>query len=486
MTRIALDSVVGTARQLPRLQRGLFLACMAVCGWLCLALDADPARAQSGGDGASSFTAEANALAKEVNTTMRDVASSLNLVKDEASAREQQKLLRAQARRLEELLTAVRDTFGQMPPDQASAVRRKVYETHHPDYQASVAAIDTELSRIANNAPAAWTVVDTNIPKLSTSVQRSRVATRLKINAITSHSTATDFLEKSRIAMARTKRKDALNYLRADYIYSSNPPPNELLQWCKALKTPLVVVHWGVGLEVPKVLTKSGAPRSNGSLLDIDEQQQQPEVPARVDQFWIENDILRVAGEIGRAAITALQNRAAKGTFGAWGDKEKPAAATKNSRFSLTSLEKRGATLLARGTRQELLSAAREAQVDLVLAMGVEQHRGNTSMVFRVVNPLTEKNLWESKPINSSMVADALRKGRENPAKPVLENLLNFIEKNVVLTPMLELTSDQVSARAKKLAEGGTANLLKTLCELRYYQRAKLLSDAQAAEVYEQ
>jgi hypothetical protein len=192
-----------------------------------------------------------------------------------------------------------------------------------------------------------------------------------------------------------------------------------------------------------------------------------------------------VAGEIGLVAIKALQTRAAKGTFGAWGDKEKPVASTRNSRVSLTSLEKRGATLLARGTRQELLSAAREAQVDLVLEMGVEQHRGNTSILFRVVNPVSEKNLWESKPINSSTVADALRKGRENPAKPVLENLLNFIEKNVVLTPMPTLTSEQVSARANKLAENGTANLLKTLCELRYYQRAKLLSDAQAAEVYE-
>jgi len=117
------------------------------------------------------------------------------------------------------------------------------------------------------------------------------------------------------------------------------------------------------------------------------------------------------------------------------------------------------------------------------------QTKTTTSLSVRIVDVQKGEPAWTSKSISATTGGEATggqeQEGEEGgPARPLLTEVLDYIDKQIALQDMPAYTAEEARRRGVSLVAAQYANPLPALMELRYYQYKKLLTAEEIAGFY--
>jgi hypothetical protein len=261
--------------------------------------------------------------------------------------------------------------------------------------------------------------------------------------------------------------RDQLKVLRQYYISllsGDGAVLIEKMRWSPESKRPTIGVRWGVSLPIPR-MAKNGRP--------------QPPVAADSEQA-----IIQAAGPAGKAIMAGLNDRVTHGDF---------------SVSDTTAGEAcRQLTVLPGEDRGEVMSAARERDVDLVILLKLEyqpphirkkkgvkqQPTGPNNMVAivsaRIVDLTGGSGQWSSDSLSNKKKGSA-----EHDAAEWADDSFEQIDQ-FKLQPVPDLDEKQIDKRVSDLEKKKPTNPLPNLLEVRYYLVKGLISQERAEAYFTQ
>jgi dienelactone hydrolase len=270
--------------------------------------------------------------------------------------------------------------------------------------------------------------------------------------------------------------KDPIELRKYQLAYLITGDPEELrrkLKWSPTLKTPVANLAWAVGIElVPK---QSGPQATGPSNLRIEGDASA--VKKTSAAWWSGSSFRRNTGDIGQWLLEGIGSRQQGGRFGDWGYDIKAAHWA----------DQRGLIVLESAPEDQLINDARASKAHLLLATRMQYKPGtkrpNIEMIVRVINVEKKEELWKSRMLSNEALLAARRRGKD-PAAEIVEQTFDFIDENVTLEAMPEISTATVAKRARVLARRSATDPLPALLELRYYQITGKLSTDDAIEIY--
>jgi hypothetical protein len=214
----------------------------------------------------------------------------------------------------------------------------------------------------------------------------------------------------------------------------------ESLQWYAPGKRPVLGLRFGLGVQAPG---RAGL--------------------SPLTQRELEN----TTGPVGDSLAKEIQQRLERGKYGAW-----PQTGEADVRELVP---------LGVGTRQELLASAKRAGLDVLVALELTQQISTATrkpdyILRGTVMDVSGQPAWVSTPLSSEKTLAAKTNGGDLVADFVAE-VMKEIDSVFVLSPMPELTPENVKRRMAALTGKKPDDLLTALAEVRYYHAKKLLSD---------
>ena len=183
-------------------------------------------------------------------------------------------------------------------------------------------------------------------------------------------------------------------------------------------------------------------------------------------------------GSVGPEIVAGLHQRASGGTFG----KQLQGGRRFRNR-------PRGVYLLPFAERDSILTEAANKGVDLAIIVQLTERnspRGpsDTSMVVRVFNVQTGKNVWSSKALSANQARAAIESGRDDPLADLVQDTMEHVDE-YKLEPIPAFDAEQLQQRGAVLTEEVPVRPQMPVAEVRYYQVKKLLDRDQAFAWYE-
>ncbi len=276
-----------------------------------------------------------------------------------------------------------------------------------------------------------------------------------------------NYREDASWAMTFSRSQDAVAMLRADLLTHDDRAILDGVKWSPALKRPLMLVQWAYGAEMngqgdsgPANLHPKGAapPRQDRN---------------KANDHRLAQQLKTLTGDIGNWLTLGLQTRVEAGSFGDWGPDSRR-----------TPFEHRGVTLLEVAPVEILIESARAERADALMCFSLTSNRisngkATTTAIVQLYDVTTGEKLWESKPISNAKLLSARRQGKDLAAG-FAETVLEFIDDEIVLREVPELTSVQAKQRLKAIAAGLEKDPLASLVELRYLELSGLVAKTTA------
>jgi len=152
-----------------------------------------------------------------------------------------------------------------------------------------------------------------------------------------------------------------------------------------------------------------------------------------------------------------------------------------------------GIVFLGVGTSDEIMSAARAANLDFVLHFDVviKETRTDTQNISRcrLLNVQTGKSVGMSRGMDSfeaSKFAAAGRMGEKDYVEEQLNNLFGIIDRQVTVTDLpTGLNAKAVRGRIATLMASPDARSMRTLAEIRLYQAKGLITDEEVEAAFD-
>jgi len=152
-----------------------------------------------------------------------------------------------------------------------------------------------------------------------------------------------------------------------------------------------------------------------------------------------------------------------------------------------------GIVYLGEGTSKELVTLAKEQDVDVlaVFDVRVSELRNGTKKNdtgLRIVNVRTGKDAIKTNPVNNIKVYLArqeLKEGQDDPVDLMIDQLFKYADENYKVNDLPELTPEQAKSLVGKLISSKPENPLRALAEIRYYHIKQLLTDEELVLAYQ-
>jgi hypothetical protein len=341
------------------------------------------------------------------------------------------------------------------------------------------------------------------------------------------------FAELAHQAFREGRDGDAFRYLYADVLTADSASEGQLdMHWISGLKRPAMAVRWGIGVNYVAPRTFEGSPHPIGS-----EPQERKdtgregevrrkttrEAPERRNEnpgngqgavATRSQSLNHYTGELGAKVVARLQANTERGLYGAAvknaltrgpgegdgsenvdgsggsfdGNANEPGKAA----IQVQPLAP-GVVMLGQGEPAELLDAAAKEGVDVLLVFEVNVTEA------RATGLITNNTEWHfydaqkrlkigtTKGPNNLQVqfAREANRGGKDPVDDSIETLFQLADKNFAVAEMPQLLPEHATARVTSLVASEYRNPLPVLTEIRYYNRGKLLGDAETSQAYQ-
>jgi hypothetical protein len=229
-----------------------------------------------------------------------------------------------------------------------------------------------------------------------------------------------------------------------EFLTADDARVNEQVRWAPWSKRPVFGIRWGLGVLPTNVP------------VDLVEKQQ----------------IEPVTGLVGPKLVAALDERLDDGAFGVWPPGE-------DSRLTRVGW-------LGVGNRNELTSAAKRQDLDVIAIMNVNWQKGGqrqiTVRIADMVNAIVV--IKDSTLKTGAPPAGSPAKGES--VEKWLNDLLRQVDQKMTLQPFPELTTEDAKKAAERMISAKRHDRAAELVELRAYQARHLLDESAAADYYEQ
>jgi hypothetical protein len=147
-----------------------------------------------------------------------------------------------------------------------------------------------------------------------------------------------------------------------------------------------------------------------------------------------------------------------------------------------------GLTLIGVGTDKELKEKARQARVDVlaIFRVKIQVNRAgfvNNDCEVVLLDPIKNTELFKTGSLNNIKVQKDREQSKEDSVEKEVKKLFEYIDKDLTVTELPgALTPEIVKTRRvdNQLLAGSIDDPMAVLAEIRFYQRNKLLSDADA------
>jgi len=146
-----------------------------------------------------------------------------------------------------------------------------------------------------------------------------------------------------------------------------------------------------------------------------------------------------------------------------------------------------GVVVLGKARYDTLLRRAQKAEVDVMILFEIKLTKTRKSGTvkndtkIRIVNVRDRRKTYSSATLNNISVwkkrADERYDTDEDPIDKVIDKLFKYIDANLKLSPMPDLTPEQAFARIRTLVSEEYDNPLPVLAEIRYYHTKGLIKD---------
>ncbi|MDY0167272.1 MAG: DUF1559 domain-containing protein [Thermoguttaceae bacterium] len=297
---------------------------------------------------------------------------------------------------------------------------------------------------------------------------------------------AHDPLRNARQLLAAGRAAEARAKLEAAAIVLSNEEVLASLRWCEALKSPALMIRFGMVVQAKLPPAEPGRA------------QQHPQL-----QFW--------HTVVGYPLVVELETRFARGDFGVWyvdAIRDGPPATTAPPAARRPARGAAGRAGVATapppiaagglvnvGLLHEdmVLTTAEKMGLDFLIVAHVAVSRAaagqkdaDSNLVVRILDVAGRTKIYESDMLNSGRVVGSMRVGGTvaDPAGDAIGQILQFIDEKIVLTDMPAILPVVAERRTETLAAQSYENPLSSLLEIRYYQWKGLLSAERLTECY--
>jgi hypothetical protein len=188
------------------------------------------------------------------------------------------------------------------------------------------------------------------------------------------------------------------------------------------------------------------------------------------------------AGSAGAYSGRGMGMRGGSGAFGGAGGAGGSGAKAGEEHIST------GLTLIGVGTDKELKEKALQARVDVlaIFRVKIQVNRAgfvNNDCEVVLLDPIKNKELFKTGSLNNIKVQKDREQSKEDSVEKEVKKLFEYIDKDLTVTELPgALTPDIVKTSRvdKQLLTGSFDDPMAVLAEIRFYQRNKLLSDADA------
>jgi len=310
-------------------------------------------------------------------------------------------------------------------------------------------------------------------------------------------------MSEAQLAFSKGDQVRGLNSLMTDGIIRATPEVMDSVQWSPGLKRPMLIVRWALAVSAPGLQnapTNAGPGFLHGSGpggMSLTEA-----LP-----YWDTN--------IGQPFIGKLGNRAKQGQFGKWLIKPKkeredgapfipgpePAGPGGQPR-SQTQMhaDEAGIKLIGLAEQAPARKAAFKEGVDVLALASIatkavkvkNKIEQKSTISIKLIDVRRNDVLYNSKPLENGKADERGEGGGFNvnqPREPFfargwMGEVMEFVESNLVLGEVPNLTPEIVKARAEAIVAEPKQNLLSALFELRYYESKKLLTGQELAGYY--
>jgi len=294
-------------------------------------------------------------------------------------------------------------------------------------------------------------------------------------------------------ALVKGRQKKAIPLLLADAA-RGRPEVVDSLRWSKALKKPLFLLRCGLVVQAPELTGgREIAPSRNSRRRAAPSPS--PQGASESVTYWVP--------ALGKPLLEKLQARIGEGRFGRWLQAAHEAIANQppanlppeNQSHPRGQITDEGGILnLGEMEATQARRAAAKDGIDVLIVavivskpvkIGAQIH-GQSNITLRVLDVARDESLWKSKPVNSAITGNGGAtedKGSKADADELLSDVMEFLDKEVLLSDMPKLTADEALERAEAIAKE-TSNPLPALAELRCYASRKLLTPEQLADFY--
>ncbi|MFP8870445.1 MAG: hypothetical protein VCB43_02825, partial [Myxococcota bacterium] len=361
-----------------------------------------------------------------------------------------------------------------------------------------------------------------------------------------------DFSGKATLAFRQGKDRDAMQYLYAHALTTEVGAETLLptIRWVSGLKKPALAVRWGAGFVVTAPRNFAGDPKPIGT------EQKIPTRGTRGVRGGDDADfgggggeddyesggggdggqeslMEKGAGELGQKLVASFVASVSRGDYGdvlkkavaaqggasrgggsrggsqgsdGYGDEESyemegigqggqdrggPRGGGAAGATDITSLMP-GLTLLGIGSQKELVSRARDEEVDVLVIIEMKLSSNvKTSLVtnettIALYATKTPKSLFKTRKLNNITVQKARAEGKEDGVDRELDKLFEAIATNFKMSDLpAGLTAEVAARRVAGLATKAHDNPLPILAEAKMYHGKGMLAESQLFDAYE-
>jgi hypothetical protein len=242
------------------------------------------------------------------------------------------------------------------------------------------------------------------------------------------------------------------------------------LKSCPAIKRPVTQLFVALALEMGAA---QGRTRPKSVDLDVGKF----EMDKQSAQFFLQNEVEQQLGDMGEWIVQGLAERYQNQTFGSW---PQPSHGISKAFQNVP--------MLPIGSSSDLLAEAKKRHADVIVVAKMDFKsaggRGlNPTLTFRIVDVQRGEELWKSKPLANDKILAGKKRGND-PSVAFVDELFEWMDRNLKLKPMPKFTPESARKRAEKLVASPADDTLATVAELRYYQTAGLLTATEAERFY--
>ena len=254
--------------------------------------------------------------------------------------------------------------------------------------------------------------------------------------------------------------------------------------WSPALERPVLALRFGIGADI------TGPPARNRDFAPVESAP--GEMTKLKGGYPGEQEVQKVAGELGLRLLALLRSRLDAGKFGTFtmqGDhealqKEKRSSGDPNGPV----LHYPGVQLIGSGSRRVLSHVAQRSECDVVVIFEIEikitrSNQVHNTTVIKFFDAQSGRELTELPDLNNIKVEyDRADRLKDDPVVEWFQRLKDFVDEEIALQNLPQLRPEDARARLEIMGASPSENPLPLLAETQLYFGLGLISEFEYRE----